>query len=146
MRSIVDPSADALWESVATTTTASGTEEKQPRTDAEWAAVRANAISLIEATNLLVMQGRRVVADGMALEDAHVPGINKPHEIQEAIDSNHALFEDYAHHLHDASVAALAAIDKKSVTDLVAAGGKIDTACEQCHLNYWYPHSPRPGS
>src|SRR5262245_5368168 len=55
MDSIVDPSADELWESVATVVTATGTEERQPRTDEEWKAVRQDAIRIVEAANLLLM-------------------------------------------------------------------------------------------
>ncbi len=46
MASIVDPPADGLWESVSTETSIKGIEERQPRTDPEWLAVRHNAIVL----------------------------------------------------------------------------------------------------
>ena len=146
MQSIVDPAADFLWESVSTTVTTSGAEEKQPRTDEEWALVRHNAIALSEAANLLVVPGRAVVAHGRPLEDAHVPGINKPEEIEKLIAQDRTVFIGYAHALQDASAAALAAVDKRDVHAFIEAGGKIDYACEQCHLHYWYPNSPRPKS
>ena len=69
MDSMVDPSADFLWESVATIVTRKGTEERRPRTDDEWKAVRRAAITLMEATNLLIMrracrcQARREVGE-----------------------------------------------------------------------------------
>src|ERR1700728_117785 len=44
MRYEVDPSADAIWDSVGSITTDSGTVERQPRTDAEWAALRRDAV------------------------------------------------------------------------------------------------------
>src|SRR3990172_1210874 len=59
MLSLVDPSADAIWNSVATIVTLEGTEERRPRTDEEWGALRHEAITLVEATNLLLMDGRR---------------------------------------------------------------------------------------
>jgi hypothetical protein len=144
MQSVVDPAADFIWEAVSTTVTASGTEEKQPRTDEEWTTVRHQAITLVEATNLLVVPGRLVVHTGKALEDAHVPGINKAEDIQKLIDQNRAVFVAYAHGLQEASAAALAAIDQRDAAALIDAGGKIDHACEQCHLHYWYPNSPQP--
>src|SRR5581483_10238924 len=58
MDSEVDPSADVLWDSVATIVSAAGIEEKQPKTPEEWADVRRRAITLVEATNLLMMEGR----------------------------------------------------------------------------------------
>src|SRR5262245_14962850 len=60
MDSMVDPSADTLWESVATIVSAAGTEERQPRTDEEWKNVHRKAIELVEATNLLIIEGRHV--------------------------------------------------------------------------------------
>src|SRR5215510_1611300 len=58
MDSLVDPSADEIWESVATVVDASGVHDKYPRTDEEWKTVRRDAIRLLEATNLLQMPGR----------------------------------------------------------------------------------------
>jgi hypothetical protein len=144
MQSEVDPSADALWESVATISNEKGIEERQPRTDEEWAAVRRHAITVIEASNLLVMDGRRVVAEGKKLEDSEVEGILKPEEIQKAIDGDRASFVERAHALHSAGIAILAAIDSRNVPALSAAGGALDEACENCHLKYWYPNSPKP--
>src|SRR3954470_23158627 len=60
MDSEVDPAADFIWASVASISTRAGLEERQPRTDEEWLEVRRHAITLIEASNLLVMKGRRV--------------------------------------------------------------------------------------
>jgi hypothetical protein len=50
MDSTVDPSADALWGSVAVVYSMSGEQERRPRTPEEWQAVRRHAITLIEAT------------------------------------------------------------------------------------------------
>jgi hypothetical protein len=145
MQSEVDPAADFLWESVATISNEKGIEERQPRTDEEWAEVRRKAITVIEASNLLVMAGRRVVAEGKKLEDSEVEGILKPQEIQKLIDSDRTTFIERAHGLHSAGVAVLAAIDARNAAALSEAGGALDEACESCHLKYWYPNSPQPG-
>jgi hypothetical protein len=60
MRDEVDSSADAIWDAVGTTTTRDGIVEKQPRSDEHWQALRRHAVVLLEATNLLVIPGRRV--------------------------------------------------------------------------------------
>jgi hypothetical protein len=56
----VDPAADYLWASVASISTKAGLEERQPRTEEAWHEVRRHAVTLVEATNLLIMKGRRV--------------------------------------------------------------------------------------
>ena len=137
MDGIVDPSSDYLWDSVATIVTRAGTEERRPRTTEDWKNVRRRAIEMIEATNLLIMDGRLVAHKG---EKSENPGIELgPEEIKALIDDDRATFIQRAHALHDAGMKALAAIDQKDVEGLSDAGETIDEACEQCHLKYWYP-------
>ena len=137
MDSVVDPSSDYLWESVATIVTKAGTEERRPRTEEQWKEVRRRAIALIEAPNLLIMEGRKVAKPG---EKSENPGIELgPEEIQAVIDGDRLTFMQRAHALQDAGLKALAAIDAKNVEGLSDAGETIDEACEQCHLKYWYP-------
>jgi hypothetical protein len=138
----VDPSADALWDSVAFIATQSGTEDRQPRTDAEWLAVRLHAVTLIEAMNLLSMPGRRV-NDGRSPAG---PGELSAVEIQQRIDASPESFSRFAGLLQTAGLRALAAIDAKDAQGLMDAGGVIDEACEACHVTYWYPNQHRPGT
>ena len=144
MVAIVDPSADALWESVSSETSAKGIEERFPRTDKEWQAVRNNAIALQEGANLLMMEGRAVTHGGKATEDAHVEGILSPHETRKVIDADPARFHAAARGLQAAAGEALAAIDAKDPGKLLVAGGKLDQACEHCHSIYWYPNAKQP--
>lgn len=139
MHGVIDPSADFLWESVSTEVTKEGETVKQPTTDAEWDAVRNHAITLMEATNLLVMEGRRVVAEGKEVEDAHIDGIQKAGEIQLAIDKDRATWIGFAHALHDAGQQALQAADARDAEKLLHSGEALDAVCEACHLKYWYP-------
>jgi hypothetical protein len=139
MDSMVDPSADFLWESVATIVSAAGTEERQPKTPEEWANVRRRAITLIEATNLLIMDGRHVAKPGEKAENEEVE--LGPEEIEKLINGDRTTWVTNAHALNDAAMIALKAIDAKNAAGLLDAGEGIDTACENCHLKYWYPLS-----
>ena len=60
MDSMVMPSAQVLWDAVSVDVTEKGTIEKIPQTDEDWATVRWSAVTLAEATNLLVVPGRAV--------------------------------------------------------------------------------------
>lgn len=139
MQNVVDHNADILWESVAVISSEKGIDERQPRTDAEWAAVRAAAVTLSEATNLLMIPGRKVVHEGKVLQDSDVEGILKADQIQSLIDGDRSKFGSKALALHQTALAALAAIDAKDASKLSDVGGAIDEACEQCHTTYWYP-------
>jgi hypothetical protein len=144
MDSVVDPSADVLWDSVSTTINRQGVQDKQPRTDEDWKQVRRSAIALVEATNLLVMEGRKVAAPGEKSENPDVE--LGPEQIQKILDADRASWVKYAHGLHDAAMVALKAADGKSVQGLMDAGEGIDEACENCHKHYWYPNDKQPAS
>ena len=139
MDSVVDPSADAIWEAVATTVSAAGIDERRPRTDEEWANVRRHTIALLEATNLLLMEGRHVAKPGEKAENQDVE-LN-PEEIEALIAKDRASFIKLAHGLYDAALPALKATQDRNADALLDAGEGIDTACENCHLKYWYPES-----
>ena len=144
MLSEVDPAADYLWESVSIVISDKGTDKHQPHTDEEWAEARHRAITLIEATNLLSMPGRRVAEEGQKLQDEGQPGILTSADMQKLIDADHQSFVLLAHGLHDAGMLALKAIDAKDANALLESGGVIDAACEACHLKYWYPNQGVP--
>src|SRR5436190_16062128 len=90
MDSMVDPNADAIWDAVAVTVSATGTEQKAPHTDDEWIQVRRHAIPILEATNLLLIPGRHVARPG---EKAEKPEIElQPEQIEALIEQDRAAF------------------------------------------------------
>lgn len=144
MLGMIDPAADSLWESVATISGPKGVEERQPRTDKEWAAVRANALLIIEGANMLMVEGRKVGLPGQQLEEPGGPTDFTPAQAQAAIDADRASFVAFAHELQDAAGMAMTAIEKRDADALLESGGHLDEACEGCHKRFWYPSSPTP--
>ena len=142
MDSIVDPSADVVWDSVATVVSDSGSNEKAPRTDEEWVNVRRGAIRLVEATNLLLMPGRHVARPG---EKSSTPNVElEPEEMEVLINKDREAWNRRAKALHDSGLAALQAIDARDAKKLFDVGEEIDVACENCHVQYWYPNEKIP--
>jgi hypothetical protein len=137
----VDPAADALWDSVVSTITLKGEEDKRPHTPEEWQAVRRQALILIEATNLLAMPGRRATPANAA---APAPGELPASEIQKLLEANPAAFVAFAQGLRGAAHQALDAIDAHDADKLMDAGSRIDEACEACHVVFWYPNQVVP--
>jgi hypothetical protein len=144
MDAIIDPSADALWDSVSITTTTKGTVFHQPHTDEEWQEARRRAMALIEGTNLLVMDGRKLVAPGSAVLDQGTSGVLSAEEGQKKLDAEHATFVQFAKALREAGTQMLKAIDKKDATGMMDAGAAMDGVCESCHLTFWYPNQVIP--
>ena len=137
MDSIVDPAADTIWDSVATTITTKGKIEKAPHTAEEWTTVRRSALQLLEASNLLQIPGRRVAKPG----EQNNQGIElQPDQIETLINQDRQSWIGFAHGLHDAATQAVNAADAKDPAKVLESGEQIDNACEHCHQQYWYPH------
>jgi hypothetical protein len=138
MDSMVDPSADYIWDAVSTEISAKGIIDKYPRTPKEWQEIRRKAITLVEATNLLIMPGRKVAQPG---EKSENPGIElSPEEINAILDKDRATFVKHAMTLNDEAMKILKAIDEKNKDAILDGGAGIDEACESCHKIYWYPN------
>lgn len=109
MRGIVSPASNAIYNAVSTTVTATGTEEVFPRNDRQWEAVGSSAMALVEAANLLKVEGRaRDHGDWLRMSDA----------------MNKAAMQSYR------------AAEKKDVEALLAAGEVLNNSCDSCHRNY----------
>jgi cytochrome c556 len=144
MKHEVDPSADTLWEAVASVATTTGMVDRKPATDAEWEALRSHAVRIAEASNLLMLPGRRIAHDGQKLEDEGVAGNFTQAEAQQALDTRHAEFAGLARALQDQAVAMIDAIDRRDVDAYLEGGGYLDDACEACHTRFWYPGGGAP--
>ena len=141
MDSMVDPSADVLFESVVEIADENGVTHKVPHTDEDWKQVHRHAVVLLEAPNLLVMDGRKVAQPHERSENPQVE--LQPEDIQKLIDGDRLSFVRRARSLQDAAAMALKAIEIKDSTALFHAIESIDRACESCHLHYWYPNDQR---
>jgi plastocyanin len=141
MDSMVDPSGDFMFQSVQEISDEHGITEKAPKTDAEWEEVRHHLFVLLEAPNLLTMEGRKVARPE---DKSKAPGIeNEPAEVRKLLDADRSSFIRRARRLQDAATLAMKAVDAKDKDALFRALDDIDKACENCHLHYWYPNDKR---
>ena len=146
MRSMVDPAADAVWDAVVTEATADGIVETRPETDGDWLRLRRHAVTLAEASNLLLIEGRRIAAPESRSE---LPGIDlHPDAIQELVTEDWDAWVEVAQGMRETSIVVLDAVEARDVDALLAAGTELDLACENCHALYWYPGyaDPRPAT
>ena len=137
MLSIVDPAADTIWESVATIVTHEGIEERRPRTEEDWEALRHEAVRLVETSNLLLMDGRDIARPGFRSEH---PGIElEPEEIQALIDDDPESWKRLVGDFYRAAATMLSAVENRDADRLFDEGGPLNETCERCHQHYWYP-------
>ena len=137
----VDPSADAIWDAAGTTLTRQGLVEKQPRSDEDWKALRQHAIVLLEATNLLVIRGRRVAPKEFPSDG---PGVFSSQDIEAEVARRQREFDAFAQGLRASGQRVLSAIDRRDVEALLKESAAMDGACETCHRSFWYPHEVIP--
>jgi len=141
MESQIDPAADYIWDSVGTVITAAGALDRQPHTDEQWTEVRRRVIALIEATNLLIMPGRRVASSEFPSAG---PGVLSSADIERKLNEDRAAFNAFALALREVALQELTAVDHKDAAALSQAGEAMDDACEACHVANWYPHQVIP--
>jgi len=109
MEWVIDSNADVIWDSVKFITTNEGTKEIFPQTDQEWEAIRNSSATLIEAGNLLMLEGRA---------------------------KDNAEWVKYAQRLSNTAEVAMKAAQEKNKEALFDAGGNIYNACKACHDKY----------
>ena len=109
MQGIVTPASAAIYNAVSTTITEKGTEEVFPRNDREWEIVGSHALALVEASNLMKVDGRaKDSTDWMRLSDA----------------------------MATAAMQSFRATEKKDVEALLASGEALNNTCDTCHRRY----------
>lgn len=117
---MIDPSSKVVFGAVATIITEQGEESVQPRTDDEWNAVRNHAAIVLEAGNLLILEGRA-----------------RPSLVQDVADWNAK-----ARAMSAAARTAIEATDVKDPEALFAASGDIYQTCTDCHAKYIFTAAP----
>lgn len=142
MLHIVDPAGDMVWDSVSTVIDKGGLHETVPTTDEDWGKIRNGVITLIEASNLLMIPGRAMARPG---EKSVAPGVElEPAEMEELVKKDPAGWQQRARALHDISLEVLKIVDAKDAKKLFDIGEDIDKACENCHRQYWFPNEKIP--
>jgi hypothetical protein len=139
MEHIIDPTADWVFDAVGADVTAKGITETKPVTDEDWLKVERGGWILAESTNLLKMPRRMVPPEEEGRP--HQPGDPElpPDQIKAKIDKDPALWYKHADELRAAALESVKIAKARDVDALLKVGSDIDKACEQCHLEYWYP-------
>jgi len=109
MNGMIQPSASAVWDSVATIVSDAGVEERRPQTDEEWAQVAASAAMVIESANLLTDRSRAIdTVEWPAMAAAMAASGRK----------------------------ALDAANAKDPNGILAMGDELNQTCDACHEKY----------
>jgi hypothetical protein len=141
MHSMVDPTGDAVFESVQEIADNRGIRVKAPRTDADWQDVRRHLQILEDVPDLVTAEGRMAAHFTDRSRNPQVE--DQPEDVQKLLDADRPSLLRRAKRLHDTAALAMKAVDAKDQHGLLLAIDGIDKACENCHLHYWYPNDKR---
>jgi len=139
MEHIVDPIADWVFDAAVVDVSQKGIVETMPLTDDDWRKVEDGALILAESANLLKMPRAMVPPGDEQLKKATGGPELTPTEIEAKIKQDPALWNKNADGLRTAALDVLEIVRARNADKLFEAGDKIDKACENCHLEYWYP-------
>jgi len=109
MHGMVIPNAQIVWKSVGTIITKDGVEEIRPKTEDDWIDIEASATILMEAGNLLMMEGRA---------------------------KDNTKWFERCRALVDAGDGVRQAAKNKDPELLFTRGGNLFDACQACHFQY----------
>jgi hypothetical protein len=136
---MIDPASDFIFDSVGTVITRKGRVEKIPRTEADWDRIRIGAVTLAEGVYLLKIP--RPFAPG-GDENNSVgpePAELSPSQIMAKLLADPVLWNAKIEALRNVGLEVMEVVKRKDVDELWDAGENLDQACENCHLEYWYP-------
>ena len=114
MRHIVNPAAETYWKHTGVIDTEAGSDDRTPTAEADWKETVDAAAQVMEAGNLLMLEGRARDPDGPWMK--------------------------YAQALVDAGAEGMQAAQAKDAEKVFDAGSHIYNACYNCHGKY----IPRP--
>ena len=139
MAYMIDPIADNIFDAVWWDITANGTVEHRPTSDEDWEKVRIGAVTIAEGVSLLKVP--RPFAPPGDVNNSIGPNAPElsPIQIKARLDHDPVLWNAKIEALRNVGLETLDAVKRKDVDALFQAGADLDRACEECHLEFWYP-------
>ena len=139
MRYTIDPLADNIFDAVTWDISKKGVLHVEPRTDDDWEKVRVGAITLAEGIYLLKVPRPFTPAGDVNNSTGPNPPELSPTQIKAKLDQDPVLWEAKIEGLRNAALEVFEIANKKDAKALFEASADLDMACENCHLEYWYP-------
>jgi hypothetical protein len=139
MRDMLDPASDYVFDSVSTVIGKNGRVETEPKTDEDWERVRIGAVTLAEGAYLLKIPRPFAPPGDENNSTGPEPEELSPAQIKAKLERDPVLWNAKIEALRNVGLEVLDIVKRKDVNELWDAGENLDQACENCHLEYWYP-------
>lgn len=140
MKYMIDPASDYVFDSVSVQVTKSGTTEHVPKTDEDWERLRIGAVTMAEGVYLLKVPRPFAPEGDNNNSDGPDPEELSPSQIEAKVKADPVQWNARIEALRNVGLQVMEIVKNKDVNQLWDASDNLDTACENCHVNYWYPN------
>ncbi len=142
MRNMLDPASDYIFDGVKEVTTSKGTIKIEPKTEEDWDKIRTGATTIAEGVYLLKVP--RPFAPPGDENNSKGPDASElsPAQILAKLQKDPVLWNAKIEALRNVGLEVLDIVKKKNTQEMGEASYNLDQACENCHLQYWYPGDP----
>jgi hypothetical protein len=139
MRDMIDPASDYVFDSIGTIVTKGQRREITPKTDADWDRIRIGGVMLAEGAYLLKVP--RPFAPPGDENNSAGPDAEElsPAQIKAKLEHDPVLWNAKIEALRNVGREVLDIVKRRDVNELWDASDNLDQACENCHLEFWYP-------
>jgi len=139
MRDMIDPASDFVFDAVSDVSTKSGIVQNRPKTDADWERIRFGAVTMAEGVYLLkVARPFAPPGDENDSKGENPPELS-PAQIKAKIEKDPVMWNAKIEALRNVGLQVMDIVKRKDVNELWDAADNLDAACENCHVEYWYP-------
>jgi len=139
MADFIDPSADYIFDAVATVVTKGKVVETVPRTDADWDKVRMGGVMIAEGAYLLKVPRPFTPPGDENNSTGPEPEEISPAQIKAKLEKDPVLWNAKIEALRNVGLEVMDIVRRKDANELWDAAENLDQACENCHLEFWYP-------
>jgi len=139
MRDMIDPASDYIFDAVAEVVTAKGTETHLPKTEEDWARIRAGGVMLAEGVYLLKIPRPFTPPGDENNSTGPDPEELSPAQIRAKLDKDPVLWNAKIEALRNVGLEVMDIVKRRDAKELWDAAENLDEACENCHIEYWYP-------
>jgi hypothetical protein len=139
MRDMIDPASDFIFDAVKVVMSSHGTVETVPRTEKDWEKIRIGAVTIAEGVYLLKIPRPFAPPGDENNSSGPEPTELSPAQIKAKLDADPVLWNAKIEALRNVGLEVMEIVKQKKVSELWEAGDNLDQACENCHLEYWYP-------
>ncbi len=140
------PTSDKIWNSVGETFEGDKLVKLAPANEAEWQALAQAADAIVSGSEELQKPDLAVAPAGAKILNEEQEGALNAAQVQKLIDGKRDGFIQFAAGLGAVARDLQGAIKARDTDRISDLGGEMDTACESCHMVYWYPAKEGQGS